>query len=222
MPTNRKLVFTNNYYYHIFNRGVDRREVFTDKREYIRAVETLKYYQFSSQKIKLSRFLSLPENDKLKYLATNSQDKLVEIIAYCFMPNHFHFLLKQVTKGGISKFTANFSNSYTKYFNTKHERTGHLFQGLFKAVLVETDEQLLQLSRYIHLNPSTSSIVEINKLEKYLWSSLREYLKLHQIPICETQDVLGFFKQINQYRAFVFDQALYAKELHRIKHLVIE
>ncbi len=165
MPTNRKIVFSNGFHYHVFNRGVDKKEIFQDKREFARAIETLKYYQFSSQKIKLSRFLSLPEKDQSKYLAEiENQDKLIEIIAFCLMPNHFHFLLKQVQEGGISKFIANFTNSYTKYFNTKHDRTGHLFQGLFKAVFVESDEQLLHLTRYIHLNPSTSSIVAINQL----------------------------------------------------------
>lgn len=222
MPTNRKIAFANNYYYHVFNRGIDRREVFTDKREFLRAVETLKYYRFSSLKIKLSRFLKLTEEEKSKLLSKLAENKLVEIISFCLMPNHFHFLLKQLQDNGISKFLANFTNSYTKYFNTKHERNGPLFQGLFKAVFVETDEQLVHLSRYIHLNPSTSSIIEIDNLKDYQWSSFSEYLNLIKGEICATEEILGFFKNAKTYEKFVFDQASYAKELHKIKHLVLE
>lgn len=223
MPTNRKIVFANNYFYHVFNRGVDKREVFTNKKEYLRAIMTLNYYQYSLHKIKLSRFLSLPEKEQLEYLSDyKTQEKLVDIIAYCLMPNHFHFLLRQIKEKGISKFLADFANSYTKYFNTKHDRTGHLFQGQFKAVFIESDEQLLHLSRYIHLNPSTSSIVKIGNLKNYPWSSLPEYLKSSSNLICNTEPVLGFFKKAKMYEEFVFDQALYAKELHFIKHLLIE
>lgn len=223
MPTNRKIVFANDYYYHVFNRGIDRRDVFTDKREFLRAQKTLKYYRFSSLKIKLSRFLKLTQEDRLKYFTRiETKNKLIEIIAYCLMPNHFHFLLKQLQEGGISKFLADFTNSYTKYFNTKHDRTGPLFQGLFKAVLVETDEQLIHLSRYIHLNPTTSSIVEIDQLDKYPWSSFQEYLGQSKDKICVASEILGFFKRTKSYKDFVFDQALYAKQLHRIKHLLLE
>lgn len=223
MPTNRKVVFANNYYYHIFNRGIDRRNVFTDKREFYRATEALKYYRFGSIKVKLSRFLKLSGEEKSKLFSKiNENNKLVEIISYCLMPNHFHFLLKQLSDGGISKFIANFTNSYTKYFNTKHERTGPLFQGLFKAVFIESDEQLIHLSRYIHLNPSTSSIITINKLTEYLWSSFPEYIIPNEKSISSTWEVLNFFKNQNEYEKFVFDHALYAKELHKIKHLILE
>ena len=222
MPTNRKIVFANEFYYHIFNRGIDRKDVFTDKREFLRAIETLKYYRFSSLKIKLSRFLKLTEEDQRTYFnQITNQNKLVEIIAYCLMPNHFHFLIKQLRDSGISKFLANLQNSYTKYFNTKHERVGPLFQGLFKAVLVETNEQLIHLSRYIHLNPSSSAIVKIDQLENYPWSSLPEYLNNKSL-ISNTNEVLGFFKNVKSYRDFVFDHALYAKELDKIKHLAME
>lgn len=223
MSSNRKITFTNNYYYHVFNRGIDRRDVFTDKREFLRAQEALKYYRFSSLKIKLSRFLKLTQEDRSKYLSEiEGKNKLVEIITYCLMPNHFHFLLKQLEDRGISKFLANFTNSYSKYFNTKHERTGPLFQGLFKAVFVETEEQMIHLSRYIHLNPSTSSIIEIDHLANYPWSSFQEYIGQSEDGICRTSEVLDLFKRENSYKDFVFDHALYAKELHKIKHLLVE
>lgn len=88
----------------------------------------------------------------------------LEIISYCLMPNHFHLLVKQVIDHGIVKCLNNFSNSYTRYFNIRHDRVGPLFQGRFKAVRIETDEQLLQVSRYIHLNPVASSLIEETKV----------------------------------------------------------
>ena len=78
----------------------------------------------------------------------------MEIICYCLMPNHLHLLLRQLMDGGISKFMSNFANSYTRYFNTKSKRKGPVFEGKFKAKRIETDEQLLHLSRHIHLNSS--------------------------------------------------------------------
>lgn len=90
------------------------------------------------------------------------------------MPNHFHLLLQQIRDGGITEFISKLTNSYTRYFNIRNKRIGPLFQGEFKAVHVETDEQLIHLSRYIHLNPIVSYITK--KLESYQWFSYLEYL----------------------------------------------
>jgi putative transposase len=102
--------------------------------------------------------------------------RIVDIIAYSLMPNHFHLLLKQNKEKGVATYVANFVNAYTKYFNTKHERSGPLFQGVFKAVYVETDEQLVHLTRYIHLNPVASSLIAQEHLPTYQWSSYPAYL----------------------------------------------
>ena len=135
------------------------------------------------------------------------------------MPNHFHFLLKQTAEEGIAKFMSNFQNSYTRYFNTRHNRVGPLFQGPFRAVRVETDEQLLHLSRYIHLNPYSSFVVKnIKDLEEYQWSSFKEYLGKEK-GFCQKEIVMSFFKNPQDYRKFVFDQADYQRELQKIKHL---
>ena len=83
------------------------------------------------------------------------------------MPNHFHLLLKQTIDNGISHFLSKFTNSYTKYFNTKYNRVGPVFQGVFKSVHIESDEQLMHLSRYIHLNPVVSAVVEKQNLLSY-------------------------------------------------------
>lgn len=223
MPTNRKVVFANEQIYHVFNRGVKRRPIFTVKRDFLRAQETLKYYRFADLPLRFSKFLNLTDNKKDKLLKNlNRENVLVEIIAFCLMPNHFHFILKQKKDNGISKFISNFSNSYTKYFNTKQVRIGPLLQGLFKAVLVEDDEQLVHLSRYVHLNPVTSYLVKPEALEDYTWSSYPEYLGLVSEGISRTEEILGFFKSPKVYEKFVLDQVEYARELDRIKHLTME
>ena len=139
------------------------------------------------------------------------------------MPNHFHFLLRQIREGGIAKFMSNFTNSYTRYINTKLERTGPLFTGKFKSVRVETQKQLLHVSRYIHLNPYTSFVVKtLEDLQNYHYSSFPEFIGRTSLALCSKDDVLADFKTIKQYEQFVYDQADYQRALHRIRHLLLE
>ena len=137
------------------------------------------------------------------------------------MPNHFHLLLQQLTDGGISKFIKHIGDSYTRYFNTKKERVGPLFQGAFKAVHVETNDQLIHLSRYIHLNPLVSFIVKEENFLSYPWSSLQIYLKKRH-NFVNPKPVLEQFKTNDEYLQFVLDQIDYGKELEKIKHLILE
>lgn len=224
MSTKRKLVFANDEIYHIFNRGIEKRPTFTNKRELDRAVQTLDFYRFANLPLKLSKFLTLPQEEKLKFIKNINKDyeKLIEIICYCLMPNHFHFLLKQKLENGISIFAANLTNSYTKYFNTRNERVGPLFEGTFKAVHIESDKQLIHVSRYIHLNPVSSFLVEPEELEAYDWSSYPEYLGLPSNNITNKEIILDFFSLKEKYKQFVLDQVDYARKLEHIKHLILE
>ena len=173
----RKLVFANGEIYHVFNQGVERRPTFIDKREYDRALLTLNYYRNAEITAGLAQILRL-DQEKRDFLFSRLTDdkKLIEVLCYCFMPNHFHFLLKQLIDGGIQTFVSNFSNSYTRYFNTKRKRIGPLFQGAFKAVRIEDDEQLIHVSRYIHLNPVVSFLIKESDLENYPYCSFQEYI----------------------------------------------
>lgn len=223
MPSNRKVVFANGEYYHVFNRGVEKRPTFTSKYEFLRAIDSINFYRFGGLKIRYSKYLNLNTDKKAEFLKNLDNDQLqVEIIAFCLMGNHFHFLLKQLKDNGIIKFMAKFTNSYTKYFNIKHNRIGPLFQGVFKAVHVDSDEQLLHLSRYIHLNPVTGYIVQTDDLTNYVWSSYPEYLGIINRELTSPSDILNFFKNKELYKAFVLDQADYAKELKMIEHLTID
>lgn len=111
-------------------------------------------------------------------------------------------------------------NSYTKYFNTKNKRVGSLFQGTFKAVPIESDEQLMHVSRYIHLNPYVSGLTQDLKL--YPYSSYLSYIGLEENLLCTPEPVLSFFKNANDYENFVIGHKDYAKELEIMKHLLIE
>lgn len=184
---------------------------------------TLSYYRFTKPPMKLSRFKELSKEEQESYLIEleDKNEKLVTLVAFALIPNHFHLLLRQEKDNRISIFVSKATNSYTKYFNTKKERVGALFQGVFKAIHVETDEQLLHLSRYIHLNPLVSFVVREKDFLSYSWSSLSGYLK-GELTLVDSKPVIAHFSSPLKYQEFVLDQADYAKHLEEIKHLTLE
>lgn len=224
MPTT-SIPLVEDQIYHLFNRSINREPVFTSKRNCQRALASLGFYRFQNTPVRLSYFLSWGQEKRKELMERLEKDSKysVEILTFCLMPSHFHFLLKQVTKSGISNFLSLFQNSYTRYFNTKHKRAGPIFQGQFKAVRIETDEQLMHISRYIHLNPHSSFVVEsIEELEEYPWSSLAEYLG-RQNGFCSRGTVMSLFNNDKKrYQGFVFNQADYQQKLGKIKHLTWE
>lgn len=223
----RKVVLAPGEIYHVFNRGVASLPIYLNTRGYLRFLDLVDYYRFSNTPFSFSQLMSLQNEEGEKILAGLKKENTIhaEILVYCLMPNHFHFLLKQITDKGISIFMRNLQDSYAKYFNIKNERAGPLFQSMFKAVRIESDEQLLHVSRYIHLNPSTAYIVEPENLEDYKWSSLNSYLDKNFNSVgyfVNPEIVLSFFKKREDYKKFILDQASYQRELDKIKHLVLE
>lgn len=217
------MVLATGEYYHIFNRGIARQPTFFTKRDYERFILTLSYYRFLDSPGKLSRFLTMSQDTRANIVKSleKSQKTLVEIVCFVLMPNHFHLLLKQTSECGITTFMSKATNSYTKYVNTKQERVGDLFQGVFKAVLVETNEQLLHLSRYIHLNPVVSHTVPEKELFDYPWSSIGDYVQDRSSFVAH-DIVTDQFKIKKDYKRFLLDQVEYGKRLEEIKHLIIE
>lgn len=136
------------------------------------------------------------------------------------MPTHFHLILKQLKENGISRFVNLILKSYSKYFNEMHKRKGPLWEGRFKNVLVKSDEQLLHLTRYIHLNPV--SACSVNNPEDWKFSSFREYIDLLEKDrrICEFTNYINMEKSM--YEKFVKDRIDYQKKLEMIKHLILE
>ncbi|MDO8570288.1 MAG: transposase [Candidatus Daviesbacteria bacterium] len=205
----------NGEIYHIYNRGAEKRDIFTNSRDYRRFLKTIYYYQFKGPKPKFSKFT----HSKINTFNPSPKNKMVEIICYCFMPNHFHFLIRQLKDNGISIFLSHISNSYTKYFNVKNKRVGSLLQGTFKAILVESDEYLLHLSRYIHINPVVSGITK--NLDEFSWSSYNEYVNASS-NLCSTDIILNFFGSREMYKQFLEDQISYGEGLERIKHSLLD
>jgi putative transposase len=212
MPS-RTFPFVNGEYYHIYNRGVAKMPIFTNFFDYRRFTKSMIYYQIEGPKPKFSRFVpaSVPLNEK---------NKIVEIVCYCLMSNHFHFLLMQKKDGGITEFVSKLSNSYTRYFNVKNKRVGPLLQGEFKSVYIESNEQLLHVSRYIHLNPLIGYLVK--DLDWHRWSSYPEYIGIGNTEVCSKDIILDQFKSREDYRQFVLDQEDYGKQLEIVKHQLLD
>lgn len=124
----RNIPLITGQYYHVLNRGISLQPTFIGTRDFQRAIELMQYYQNEKPLIRYSQFLVLSKIRRKKILENLLKEKkfLAEIISYCFMPNHFHLILKQLKENGISKFMSNFSNSYTRYFNIKNKRNGPL------------------------------------------------------------------------------------------------
>lgn len=217
----RKDLLVAGQVYHIFTRSIADFKIFNNDAEFSRMLRVIRYYQREKPMVKFSRYIQLEENmqdnntEKKSYL---EKEKLVEIIAYCLMPTHLHLILKQLKKNGISVFMSNILNSYTRYFNTKHKRKGPLWEGRFKNVLIEEDEYLLHLTRYIHLNPVTADLID--KPEDWLASSYREYIGENPEEICQYDDILKI--EPNSYKQFVEDRISYQRELAKIKQYLFD
>lgn len=211
--------------YHVFNRSVAKQPIFINVRGYQRAMETINFYRFGSLPLSFSHYERLAKEVKALVLENmqTADKKQILILAYCLMPNHLHFQVKQLVGNGIHNFMRNLQNSYAKYFNTKRDRSGALFQSMFKAVRMESDEQLVHVNRYIHLNPLTSYIItNPNELEKYSWCSFKDYLENDPKSIVDKEQILEYFKSPEDFKKFTLDQVDYQRELDRIKHLTLE
>lgn len=152
----RKISFSIGEFYHIYNRGTDKRVIFMDEHDYGR-FKALLYVCNSIKPVDLNQHFQEGESF-LELFEVEREDTLVDIGMYCPMPNHFHLLIREKTEGGITKFMSKLSTAYAMYFNKKKERTGSLFEGPFKAKHIDSDEYLKYIFAYGHLNPV--SIIE--------------------------------------------------------------
>jgi len=198
----RKLILAPGEYYHVFNRGVDKRDIFMDeydlKRFLLCLIEFNTFEPIGS--IYENRFKKPKHGKKLGSLASKSRDKkesLTELICYCLNPNHFHLVLFQKQENAIQRFMQRLGTGYTNYFNEKYSRSGSLFQGPYKAVHIESNTQLLHTSVYVNLNGEISGV----KQGKFL-SSWGEYVADAKPTLCKKDIVLGQFKNPSKYKSF--------------------
>ncbi len=218
----RKDPLVNDQYYHIFSRSIAKFVVFNNFLEFNRILQLLDVYRFSDFNYKYSQFAELRHSTQHSIMnkIRNHDETLIKVIAYCIMPTHVHLILKQIAKKGIAKYIGRVLNGYSKYFNTKHKRTGPLWAGRFKNVLISDDIQLLHLSRYIHLNPTSAGLVV--KPENWQYSSYDEYINKTKksLAICKFHEVID--KNSEEYKKFVEDRKSYQRELSLIKSILID
>lgn len=199
---NTRKQYVKNGYYHVYNRGVEKRKIFVDEQDYSVFLSYLKEYLLPKNIQELSDIVNnensppFEKNKALKLIRLNNFATDISLIAYCLMPNHFHLLIKQNSRDSMDKFMNSFCTRYTMYFNAKYERVGKLYEGTYKAVIVSTDEQLLHLSRYIHSNPIKLKTDKGDALFGQP-SSLPIYLGLNKATWVSSNEILSFFSKTN-------------------------
>ncbi len=193
--------FVTDEVYHLYNRGTEKRRVFIDKKDHWRFIHDMFEFNDIEPAINLTYRFSNPAN---KPTPTFSKPRklLIEILSFCLMPNHYHFLVRQKRDKGVTEFMRKLGTGYTNYFNQKYQRVGALFQGKFKAIHVDKQAHLLYLPHYIHLNPldlympewRSKKIRNVNKalqfLETYRWSSYLDFINKQNIPSVTQRDFL--------------------------------
>lgn len=227
MPSKNSVkIYSENNYYHIYNRGVEKRKIFLDKQDYAVFLSYLKNYLLPKNEKELYDRLSGPtitykERDKiLKLLRLNNFDGEITFLAYCLMPNHFHFFIKQKSAQSIDKFMQSLCTRYTMYFNRKYKRVGSLFQAVYKAVLVDNEVQFIYLSKYIHKQAIASQGLTLQE-EKQQPSSYFEYLEKRVTEWIKPDEVLSYFSKTNpslSYKTFVEE----INDLGNINNLILD
>lgn len=204
----RNISIAQGEHYHVFNRGNNKQLLFLDKKDYARFLFLIIYFQspivFTNISRKIDYFV---KNGKFDFSSEDAEkiakQRYVEVINFVIMPNHFHITLSEFEENGTSKYMQRVLCAYTKYFNTKYQKSGHVFQGPYKAVHIKDNNQLLYLSTYIHRNPR-----EINdwkdKEHSYPWSSYKSYTQENQWGKLLMQDlILDQFSDKKGYDKFV-------------------
>lgn len=159
-------------YYHIYNRGVDKRDIFMDTYNLNRFILSVKEFN-TIQPTGGIKELSFRRSDVGRLKKEEKIEPLVSIVCYCFNPNHFHFIVKQEVDGGISEFFKRLLGGYTKYFNEIHHRSGSLFQGRFKSHLINDDQYFMKIYPYVNMNYLIHTIP--TEKSHLIWASDREY-----------------------------------------------
>lgn len=212
-----KRVIRDRFFYHIFNKSISNFGIFqndSNKKQLLRAFD---FYNSIIRKSSLSVFLRT-NKDYYPDLLIPKADSIVKIISYCVMPDHYHFLIKVLKEKCVSKYMNDVENSFSRFFNTRFNRKGPLWQSSFESVRIRTNEQLLHVSRYIHLNPTTKNLVA--KPEDWIFSSYRNFIN-NEIVLREMVPEISIRSRVN-YKKFIEDRIDYQKKLKSIRKLTLE
>jgi putative transposase len=219
----RQIKFGTGEYYHIFNRGVDKRDIFIDEKDLTRFFQSME--EFNVLKPIGSIFeasFRKKQIQALGSLAPKRGERLVEFLCYCLNPNHYHFIVQQIAERGVEKFMHRLGSGYSNYFNEKYKRTGSLFQGTFKALHIDSNEYLLHASAYVNLNNKVHGLK--NVLYKSSWG---EYIfgqktkqKKEDQSFCEKEIIASQFKNVESYKKFAEESLGGMKERKELEKLV--
>lgn len=186
--------------YHIYNRGVDKRDIFSNKNDIYRFMESIKEFNRTDKINSLANLRKLNLNHSQIGVEPLSSELLVEVVAYCLNPNHFHLILRQVSDNGISKFMHKLSGGYTSYFNIKNNRSGSLFQGRFKSQLIASENYFRKLIGYVNKNYLIHNIPENKNDLVYSGDFEYENNNFKNISKNEGKNVLEIFGDINKLK----------------------
>ena len=196
--TLRKIELKNDEFYHVYNRGVDKRVVFKDKQDFFQFIQMLDHFN-QEESLGGLRECKYPIN--LEHRGSTSV--LVEVVAYCLNKNHYHLILKQVVDNGISKFMQKVGTGYTMYFNKKNKRTGSLFGGRFKSKYIEIGEQLGYVGVYVNLNNKAHKQEHLGSTSVLTYvSGWNEYMNKSKLGLCKKDYLLADFKRIDLYKKY--------------------
>jgi len=212
----RKQPLITGEYYHIYNRGVDKRKIFLSDKDYFRFLTSMKEFN------QVDPIFSLYWHNQQKRkqdVGVGHLQKLVEIVCYCLNPNHIHLILKQLIKNGISEFMKRLGGGYTNYFNHHYKRSGVLFQGKFKSVHIKKNPYLLYLSAYVNRNYFIHGYGDDSS---WPYSSFWDYTGKRNSGICDMNVILDQFKNKNEYREFAQENALHLKEKKETEKYLLE
>lgn len=219
---NRYKTYVDNTYYHVYNRGVEKRDIFLDDQDYGVFISYLKFYLMPPTDSVDPRGPS-PRLSPAQQL-TNHNSK-ISLIAYCLMPNHFHLAIKQVDKDSMTNFIRALSTRYSMYFNKRYTRVGSLFQGRYKAVLVDNDMQFLYLTKYIHRNPLDLPGYTPQNLLDYPYSSYHNFTGIIQQSWIDPSDITSRYTNKNSrntYQNFVEESTELSTEIETLGNITLD
>lgn len=242
---NRKTPFVNNEHYHLYNRGIDKRNIFSNQKDINRFFQSMIEFNGIDPIGSIYEKTYFPKHHNTfggetskkskskKYDVKTNKNKLIDFVAYCLNLNHYHFIVRQVMDRGIEKFMHRLATGYTMYFNEKEKRSGSLFQGVFKSVHINTDEYLLHLSAYVNLNDRVHNFGgfggETSKIVKSI-SSWGEYMAKgngeSENGICDKRIILDQFRNVLEYKKYALESLKFTrkkkKELKEARDLLLE
>lgn len=243
----RKEEFETGEIYHIVSRGLDNNLIFKDVSDYYRGIFSI--YEFNNANAITIRDRRLAREHIKKLEAANrgrasdisadlnidKRDKFVEVLCFCFMPNHIHLLVKQLKDNGITKFMSKIGTGYAGYFNRKYKRNGYVFQNRFRSIHIKDDNQLKTVFNYIHANPISlvepgwkekgiNNLKEVVKfLEDYKWSSYQDYIGVKNFNSVTDRGFMSeFMGGVDGCRMSIRDWIEYKKELIKSENILLD